>query len=732
MTSNSKEPSAGRLTPESAAILTAGLMIAQFVGAKATRDTLFLSAFPASQIPTVTIAAAVLSIGAALWITRWIRKKGPTRTAPLLFLITAAFFLAEWFLASRSPKLTGAIVYLHVAGLSSIPVSCFWSAVNETFDPHSAKKIVGRITAGAALGGLAGGVLIERLGRSLGVSQTLLLLSGLSVCAAFVVHSLGSLPAAAGSGSKTPDQAKTSAMRQPYLRNIALLVLLSALVSAVADFLVKAEASTHLNSEQKLISFFAYFYTGGSVLVFIVQALLTRRLLEWKQAGLAGTLAALPSLLAIGGSLSMFAPHFYAIALLGLLESVLSSSLFRSGYELLYTPIQPETKREAKTVIDVGADRVGKIFASGLILVALSLVAKNAHTILLAVIVASSLLALLLCLRLRVGYIEELASSLRAGVVRLTAQDIIDATTRRTVADTQIAIDRSQLLAEIQKLRGADAETRPDIARSEGSKPTPTIPAKAELQALLSANSSELRQLLSKHRDNTSLTALVIPLTNVPDVSQSAMRFLRRVAPRISGHLTDFLLDSSQPTGLRRRMAWTLASCPSSRSALGLTEAMRDTCFEIRYHATRSLFQIVALKPHLAPRLETVMDQAYMETQVPSEVWRTRQVEENEPYRPSKTAPPELASRSLQHVLTILSLRLEPEPLELSFRALEGTDPMLRGTAREYLENVLPNRVYEALSRQIGAHHAPPSPRKRESQQLINELLKSKQSPKLD
>ena len=40
-------------------------------------------------------------------------------------------------------------------------------------------------------------------------------------------------------------------------------------------------------------------------------------------------------------------------------ESVFRGSLFRTGYEIFYTPIPADEKRAAKSIIDVGFDRLG-------------------------------------------------------------------------------------------------------------------------------------------------------------------------------------------------------------------------------------------------------------------------------------------------------------------------------------------------------------------------------------
>ena len=45
-----------------------------------------------------------------------------------------------------------------LATFGAVLISGFWSVVNERFDPHTAKQVVGRIAAGATVGGLLGGV----------------------------------------------------------------------------------------------------------------------------------------------------------------------------------------------------------------------------------------------------------------------------------------------------------------------------------------------------------------------------------------------------------------------------------------------------------------------------------------------------------------------------------------------------------------------------------------------
>jgi hypothetical protein len=60
------------------------------------------------------------------------------------------------------------------------------------------------------------------------------------------------------------------------------------------------------------------------------------------------------------------------------------------------------------------------------------------------------------------------------------------------------------------------------------------------------------------------------------------------------------------------------------------------------------------------------------------------------------------ASLSLDHVFTLLGLVLDRDALQLSLQALSSENRNLRGTALEYLDNVLPEDLRRRLWRHLG------------------------------
>ena len=118
--------------PEVVFALTAStLMLAAHVAAKATRDTLFLSSFPATSLPPAMIAAALVSLVCAFVMSRLLMRTGPVKLIPLAFMLSGVLFAAEWFLVRARPGLGAVVVYMHNAVFGAVLISGFWLVVNE-------------------------------------------------------------------------------------------------------------------------------------------------------------------------------------------------------------------------------------------------------------------------------------------------------------------------------------------------------------------------------------------------------------------------------------------------------------------------------------------------------------------------------------------------------------------------------------------------------------------------
>jgi hypothetical protein len=81
------------------------------------------------------------------------------------------------------------------------------------------------------------------------------------------------------------------------------------------------------------------------------------------------------------------------------------------------------------------------------------------------------------------------------------------------------------------------------------------------------------------------------------------------------------------------------------------------------------------------------------------------------------------SEKVLEYVFHLLGLVLERQPLRIAHRALRSQDS-LRGTALEYLENVLPDDVRDALWAFLGMRRGRPT-QTRSRQEVVAELVQA-------
>ncbi|HEX2669389.1 MAG TPA: hypothetical protein VHM25_00890, partial [Polyangiaceae bacterium] len=354
--------------PEVIAPLTAAALIAQQVGSNAIRDGLFLSVFPVQSLPYFMAGAAILAIFAAHFSGRLLARLGPPRVAPALFAGSAALFLIEWAFLGWHPAAAAVLLYLHSSVLGAISISSFWSLLNERFDPHSAKSLMARVAGAATFGGLVGGVSAERV-AALFPQGTLLPLLAL-VVGLCVVGAIALGPGASSSQTRVAEEPEpggwTQVQRQPLLRNLAVVIALAAMLAALVDYLLKAEAVSYFGKGPHLVRFFGLFYSATALSAVLIQAVFGRVALG--RFGLAGSVATHPAAVGVATVLGFVLPTPWRGILPRSLDVVVRSSTFRAGYELLYTPLAAATKRSAKSVIDVACDSSGKGVGAMLIL----------------------------------------------------------------------------------------------------------------------------------------------------------------------------------------------------------------------------------------------------------------------------------------------------------------------------------------------------------------------------
>jgi hypothetical protein len=227
------------------------------------------------------------------------------------------------------------------------------------------------------------------------------------------------------------------------------------------------------------------------------------------------------------------------------------------------------------------------------------------------------------------------------------------------------------------------------------SKPSVQVTAASDpfLKRIMDLRSSDpvvARHALEQGALDATLAPHAITLLAWDAVSDDAVKALQKAAPSITGQLIDALLDPNQEFAIRRRIPRVLAASASKRSFDGLSQALFDKRFEVRFQAGRALAQMQDRSPDIEVSSELIIEAVLQELSVDRDVWYSRHIID-------PSGEQDTSSVSLEHVFRLLSLFLPREPLKVAYRGLHSGDDHLTGTALEYLETVLPLRIREPI-----------------------------------
>ncbi len=722
------------------AMAGSGGMIAHQVAAKAARDGFFLQNFEPTDLPRMVVLAALLSFGFAVLFSRGNERFGPARLVPASFAISGVVHVAEFFAMPAAPKPVSVLIYLHVVGPGAVLLSGFWLLLSEVFDLREAKKRFGRIAGIGTAGGIAGGLLAERLVAWSASSYLLVLLAVLHLSCAAIAMQLRP-PRSSGRrghghhGSSKPQgvSAKEAFQRTPLLWQLASLVFLGTCTAALLDYLFKLGATSTIGKGPALVRYFAIYYTSCQVLTFLLQTFLAKPAVE--RLGVAKSVASLPVAVGLGSTVALLVPVYPLVVVLRGIEVILRGSLFRSGYEFLYTPVPPTDKRAVKTIVDVGFDRIGDAAGAGAVQVMVWLGPTLARPEILGLAMVLTAASTALALRLNSSY----RGVLERGLVERAREEEdggdssasgvpSDDTLMNTVFDgmpslaslqgISLKADRSGTGGTVTSSSSGDLQTGGSgqtafaSQAAVSSNPQWNDPTLERMIELRSRDARRVAKALGPHEPWDPLLApQAIRLLAWDDVSAHARNYLERGGRRILGQIQDALIDQDLDFAIRRRLPRLLARVPAQPSVDALIAALEDPRFEIRYQCGRALDYMQRHHGDLDFRASAVFNACERELSVSQAIWASRPKaaihdsahsnhaggSSSDSYDFLDDVVRERADRSLEHVFSLFAVVLPREPLMAAFRALHQDDRMFRGLALEYLENVLPDVIRRKL-----------------------------------
>ena len=333
---------------------------------------------------TGTFVVMLLAMPVFGWVTsRFPRRQFLPWVYGFFIFNLLVFFALFQFTPVANNLLVARVFFIWASVFNLFVVSVFWSFMADIFRDGQAKRLFPFIAAGGTIGAIAGPAITTVLAPRIGTGNLLLVSALFLGSAVFCIRQLNAWQAAESSAPKTLGASMGGSVfdglklviRSPYLLGICLLILF---YTTLATFLYFQQAEIIRDSfsdSAQRTAVFAFIDMAVNSLTLLFQLLVTARIIRW--LGLAGTLALIPLLLAVGFAALGNWPVLAVLVTIQVVRRAGNYAIMRPAREILFVVLTPREKYKAKNFIDTtiyrGGDAVSAWAYAGLGAIGLSL-----------------------------------------------------------------------------------------------------------------------------------------------------------------------------------------------------------------------------------------------------------------------------------------------------------------------------------------------------------------------
>lgn len=321
---------------------------------------------------SATFVATLLALPAFGWVAARVAR---ARILPVVYGFFALNLLAFAGALAQAPDhpWLARTFYVWLSVFNLIAVSLAWSVLVDCFDREQARRLFGLAAAGASSGGLVGPLIavagVGRFGQAGLLSLAAVALLAAIGCAALLRrrggrHDLGATRPLGGNALAGVHEV----LRSPYLRGIALFMVL---LASVSTFLYVEQAriiELRFPTRDAQTRAFGSLDAAVQVLSLLLQVFVTGRLA--RHVGLWALLVTVPVITVCGFLWLAYAPGFAVLAIVMVVRRAGEYGLVRPGREMLYGAVSDAAKYRAKNFNDTavyrGADAVSGWLKAGI------------------------------------------------------------------------------------------------------------------------------------------------------------------------------------------------------------------------------------------------------------------------------------------------------------------------------------------------------------------------------
>ena len=508
-------------------------IVAATITGSSARDTFFLTDYDRTLLPLMFAIIAVIIVVVITFYNRIASGKDLGH----IISITSVIFIVT--LAGIQLNLKGIMIpvlYVWVEVIISISVLQFWLLAGEIFNARQAKRLFSIIGAGGSIAGIGAGYGIKPFVTNFGAGNLLFPTMGficLSIMFTWLLKPFRNKTDIRSKPIQRFDEKLSSSKSSsfdPYLRSIAIMVIIAAVSSRIIEYQFKITAAMTYPSPDSLAAFFGTYYmvAGGATL--IIQFFITGFVLS--RFGIIGGLLVLPISLIIG-SVSFFAwAGIVTVFIARFADQVFKFSIQSASREILWLPVDKQKVRRIKPVIDSSIRSImeGVIGILIFIIVSMEFIPTDKLHWLSLPVIGICCIWFWNNFRLKDGYVGALMKAIEQR--RLNLNDIqFDVTDSQIVKTIDIALKDDDEFKQLFAL---------DLLR-----PLPLLPFKETLVNLIESGSLEVRkQVLNIAGSMTNILDNVVILSATKRDDEASAAAITIAVDRSLIKISDSLLKN--------------------------------------------------------------------------------------------------------------------------------------------------------------------------------------------
>lgn len=371
----------GEGTAAALMLLSLFLLLVGYYVLKTVREPLILEGGGAEIASYSSAGQAVVLVG-FIPLFGWLASRVPrlkliVGTIGFFILCIELFYLA----AAADVPYVGVAFYIWLGIYNNATIALFWSFANDVYSPEAGQRLFPMIaigaTAGSPLGALLAGKLFERgvQGHQMFHITAALLIVHLVLYIAVDRLTRQSLGTARVEPPPLPGPGGFAlTFRSPYIRLIALLLVVLNLVNSNGEYLVRryvTEAAAGAADKAAFIgSFFGQYQFWVAVGAMLLQVLVVSRIVKY--LGIAGVIL-IPAFISLGTyGLTAAGAAFAIFRWTKTAENASDYSIMNTAKQMLWLPTTRAEKYKAKQAVDTFFVRLGDLASAAAVFAAVT------------------------------------------------------------------------------------------------------------------------------------------------------------------------------------------------------------------------------------------------------------------------------------------------------------------------------------------------------------------------